>query len=320
MDYSSLKNSGIDIRVNACLSEFTTFQLGGKCPVVLTGTTIPQVEAAVQFFIKRNLPFILLGGGSNLVVSDEGVGCAVIRFVCPQPSIEREGYELSVVAGTRLDDLVLFCAQQGLQGINFASGIPGTMGGAIVGNAGAFGKQIGDAVKSVTVITRTGAIREITQTELQFSYRDSRLKRCGDIVLKARLLMTPGNTVELLKERQEIIMQRWEKHPDFRTYPSAGSFFRNLEPTSQAGRRQAAGWFLDQVGAKQMTCGGAGVFEKHANIIVKLNDSCTAQDVYSLSCKMAAAVKTMHDLDLVREVRLVGKFDGVPFDPQQVIW
>ena len=86
------------------------------------------------------------------------------------------------------------------------------------------------------------------------------------------------------------------------------------------GRRQAAGWFLDQVGAKQMSIGGAGVFEKHANIIVKKNASCTTRDVYELSRKMADAVKKFHGLDLVREVRLVGKFDGVAFDPQQVIW
>lgn len=320
MDYSTLKNLGVDIRENVNLCEFTTFQLGGICSRVLTCSTQVQLEAASIFLIENQISFLVFGGGSNLLVSDDGVPVTVLRFVSSKPLIEREGYELLVTASTSLDDLVLYAAQQGLQGLNYASGVPGTVGGAIVGNAGAFGKQIGDVVKSVLVITRQGQRKEISQQELSFTYRDSILKRTGDIVLKARMVMTPGNTVELLRERQEILMQRWEKHPDFKTYPSAGSFFRNLEPTSQAGRRQAAGWFLDQIGAKQMRVGGAKVFEKHANIIVKADETCKAADVYQLSCLMAQAVKKMHELDLVREVRLVGRFDDVHFNPNHLMW
>ena len=115
-------------------------------------------------------------------------------------------------------------------------------------------------------------------------------------------------------------MMRWEKHPDFHTYPSAGSFFRNLEPTSKAGRRQAAGWFLEQVGAKSMQCGGAAVFEKHANIIIKKDPSCKAQDVFALAQKMSDAVKKFHGFDLVREVRLVGKFNTADYYPERIIW
>lgn len=320
MDWTPLAQCGIQIILNARIAEYTTFQLGGPSPAILTCVTVAQVETTVKFLLAKNIPFILIGGGANLVISDEGVDCVVVRYSSPQPVIVREGYELHVAACSQLDDVVLYAAQEGLQGLNYASGIPGTLGGAIVGNAGAFGKQIGDVVKSVSVMTRQGQERELTSEDLQFTYRDSALKRSGDIVLKAKLLMTPANTVELLKERQDILMMRWEKHPDFKTYPSAGSFFRNLEPTSKAGRRQAAGWFLEQVGAKQMECGGAGVFEKHANIIIKKGPSCKAQDVFDLSRKMAQAVKKMHGLDLVREVRMVGRFCGVPQDPQSVIW
>lgn len=269
---------------------------------------------------ENAVDFILIGGGSNLLVSDAGIPCVVVRYISPEPLIERDGYEITVSGSTRLDDLVLFAAQNGMQGVNYASGIPGTVGGAIAGNAGAYGRQIGDVVKTVTVITRDGELRELYPEEMNFSYRDSRLKRSGDIVVQARLLMIPGNTVDLLKERQDILTIRRDKHPDPRVLPSAGSFFRNLEPTSKAGRRQAAGWFLEEAGAKLMQHGGAGVFEKHANIIVKRKPDCLAQDVYDLSKQMMAAVKTFHGFDLVREVRLVGPFAGAAYDPKQIFW
>ncbi len=273
-----------------------------------------QLEECVKSLSQEGLPFILIGNGSNLVVSDDGVDCVVIRYVSDTPLIQIKRQDIVVSGSTSLDALALYAAENGLKGLNCTTGIPGTVGGAIAGNAGAFGKQIGDCLKSASLISKTGVKKEAAPDDLGFSYRHSILKKTKDIVLEACLSLCAGDKDALLKERQEILDLRREKHPDINTHPCAGSFFRNIEPTSKADKRQAclpdrqaAGWFLDQAGAKQMRCGGAAVFEKHANIIINAG-SATSQDVLTLSKKMAQAVKAKFNLDLVREVQLVGKF------------
>jgi len=304
---------------NVNLSKFTTFQLGGPAKSLMTCTHPPDLIATILYLINESEKFILIGGGSNLVVSDEGVDCTVVRFVSDEPLIERTGNILTVSASTSLDDLVRFAAQNGLEGINTCSGIPGTVGGAIVGNAGAFGKQIGDVMKIVKILTRSGELISVGPEGLGFSYRHSDLKLSNDIVVEATLELKPGDKNALIKEREEILQTRRAKHPDLSKEPCAGSFFRNVEPTSSAGKRQAAGWFLDQAGGKELKSGGAYIFDKHANIIIK-GDDCTSKDVFDLSQKMAALAKEKHGLDLVREVRFVGEIPGKPQDKTDVIW
>lgn len=308
-----------EIFPKALLSEYTTFQLGGPCRALILCQNPFQLENAIQKFVKENLPFILIGGGSNLVVSDEGVDCFVIRYLSDVPLIERDGNRLIVSGSTLLDHLALFCAQNSLGGLNYATGIPGTVGGAVVGNAGAFGKQIGDVTKEVITFTKKGEKRELKLQDLKFRYRDSILRKTGDIVSSVKFILKSADKKVLLKERQEILQIRREKHPNLKIYPCAGSFFKNIEPTSQAEKRQAAGWFLEQAGGKNLFHGGARIFEKHANIIVK-EEGCKAQDVYELSLKMARLVKEHFNLDLVREVRFVGKFSGFPETIKEIIW
>lgn len=319
MDLAVLANFDIDVKHQASLSDFTTFRLGGNCPALLSCQTPKQIEKAIQSCVEQNIKFILMGGGSNLVVSDDGINCHVIRYVSEVPLIERQGNDLVVSASTSLDALAQYAAEEGLQGINCTTGIPGTVGGAIVGNAGAFGKQIGDVVKHVHVIDTSGTKKELKCSELGFVYRHSILKETDDIVVSVHLSLTPGDRALLLKEREDILSIRRAKHPDLTKTPCAGSFFRNVEPTSSAGKRQAAGWFLDQAGGKDLISGGAQIFPKHANIIIKSQD-CRAQDVYDLSKQMAGLVKDKFDLDLIREVRFVGKFDGMPSDVADMIW
>jgi UDP-N-acetylmuramate dehydrogenase len=235
------------------------------------------------------------------------------------PLIERQGDDLIVSGSTGLDQLALYAAENGLEGLNNTAGIPGTVGGAIVGNAGAFGKQIGDVVKTINVIGAKGGPKTLKADELGFTYRNSNLKHSGDIVVSARLALRPFDSATLLTERKEILKLRHEKHPDLSVHPCAGSFFRNVEPTSNAGKRQAAGWFLEQAGAKDLEYGGAKIFAKHANIIVK-SENCRAQDVFELSRRMARLVKDKFHLDLIREVRFVGKFDGMPGNIKDVVW
>ncbi len=318
-DFTALKSLGVIIEESTQLWKWTTFQLGGPCPYFFSCATPEQLESTVRFLVNDRMPFILIGGGSNLVISDDGIECAVVRYVSREPLISSTAHEIIVSGSTMLDHLALYAAEQGLEGLNYTSGIPGTVGGAVVGNAGAFGQQVGDVLKKVTLLSSSGQQREMKAEELGFAYRHSRLKETGDIVMSAVFEVKPGDSWALLKERAELLKIRYEKHPDLRTYPCAGSFFRNIEPTSKAQRRQATGWFLEQAGGKNLSAGGAHIFEKHANIIVK-GAGCRAQDVYDLSQKMAALAKEAFDLDLVREVRFVGQLPGIEESQKALIW
>lgn len=304
---------------HARLENYTTFRLGGPCRVLMECRTPEEMISAVLELNQNKTPFLLIGGGSNLVVSDEGLDSAVIRYVSPTPIIERDGNDVIVSGSTELDALALFCVNEGLEGLNYTTGIPGTVGGAVVGNAGAWGKQVGDVLKTVTLIEPNGKIKETNAAYCGFQYRHSHLKETGDIVVSVRFALTEGDPVALAQERAEIIKKRGEKHPNLKTHPCAGSFFRNVEPTSKAGHRQAAGWFLEEAGGKNLQVGGAQIFEKHANIIVKGKD-CTAQDVYDISQKMIEIVREKFGFDLVREVRFVGKFKTPQQTNEQGFW
>lgn len=315
----TLKSTGAILLENAPLSDWTTFRLGGNCPLFIACATPQQLQAVIRGLAQEKTPFVLIGGGSNLVVSDHGIDRVVIRYVSERPLIEKKGDAVIVSGSTSLDALALYCAQNGLEGLNTMHGIPGTVGGAIVGNAGAFGKQVGDVLKSVLLLSPAGETRQALPVELGFTYRNSKLKETNDIVCSAAFSVKAGDPTALLTEREEILKTRHEKHPDLREYPCAGSFFRNIEPTSKAEKRQAAGWFLEQAGGKNLYSGGAKIFEKHANIIVK-GEGCSAVDVYRLSLKMQEIVKNAFKFDLVREVRFVGKFDGVSESQKDLIW
>jgi UDP-N-acetylmuramate dehydrogenase len=319
LDLKALEHLDVAMQYEAPLSDFTTFRLGGNCPALITCQTPDQIEKTARFFISNNLPFILIGNGSNMVVSDQGIREYVIRYVSETPIIERDGNDLIVSGSTRLDALGQYAGEQGLEGLSDMNGIPGTVAGAVYGNAGAFGKQIGDVIAVVHALDRKGRKKELKPPELGFSYRHSNLKKTGDIVVSVRFSLFPGDKKTLEKRRKEVLKIRWEKHPDLSVYPCAGSFFRNIEPTSKAGKREAAGWFLEQAGALQMSSGGAKVFEHHANMIYK-SKGCRAQDVYDLSRLMARAVKEKFGLDLIREVSFVGKFNGMPANVKNIIW
>jgi len=303
-----------DLEINAIpearLADYTTFRLGGKCRCLCHCRFPDQVEDLIRFLSANEMPFIMIGGGSNLLVSDNGVECVVIRYWTDVPHIELRATTLKVTAATQLDDVVLFSAEHGLAGLNFLSGIYGTVGGAIVGNAGAFGRQIGECLSSVDVTDSHGHSQAVASEQLEFGYRDSALKMDGRVVLEAVFTLVHGDRNELLKKRNEFLALRREKHPDLKRLPSAGSFFKNIIPDASGSKRQAAGWFLEQVGAKDLRVNSAAVFERHANIIVKKEEDCSSQDVFDLSQLMAERVKKSFGLGLAREVRLVGYFKG----------
>lgn len=299
---------GVKMVRNAPLRDYTTFQLGGPCPVLFDCPDAETLTTMSLLLYEASVPFVVIGQGSNLLVADAGSDHAVLRY-CAEglPQIQFNGESVRVSGHTLLDDLAQATIQQGLGDLTFCCGIPGTVGGAICGNAGAFGRQIGDVVESVRLLAFDGSIRVATAAELVFSYRSSHLKKTGEIVLDAMLKLVPAEVKAMEQAREEIMLFRRSRHPDWRTMPCAGSVFRNIEPTSAADRRQAAGWFLEEAGARRLHVGQAHLFEKHANIIIA-NSGATARDVFELTEQMIGCVREKFGFDLIREIQLLGAF------------
>ena len=305
MDLSNI-SSEVHIQECALLSGYTTFQLGGSCPVLLDCPTADALVDAVRVLQRGSHPFVVIGQGSNLLVSDQGMEEIVVRYCAEQPpKLSFDGKHLRVAAHILLDDLVAEVVKNGWGDLAFCSGIPGTLGGAISGNAGAFGRQIGDVVESVRLLNPAGEVREVFRDELGFSYRQCAIRKRKEIILDATLSLSGRSQHELQEEREEILRLRKEKHPDWRMQPCAGSVFKNIKPTSNAGRRQAAGWFLEQVGGKEFTVGCARIFEKHANIIIA-EPGATAEDVHRLMEKMICAVQDRFGIILEPEIQQIG--------------
>ncbi len=298
------------ISENKPLSECTTFRLGGPCPLFIDSPSADQLPEIIQALNKNETPFLVIGQGSNLVISDNGLDCAIIRFCSETPKIEATGNRVTVSGDTRLDDLALFTLEKEVGDLSFCSGIPGTVGGGIAGNAGAFGRQMGDPLVSAEILGLDGSVRTVTPNELNFSYRHSNLKETGEVVLSAIFELPVENKEIMRRERDRIMDFRKENHPDWHETPCAGSVFRNVESSSAAERRQAAGFFLDEAGAKTMHVGGAHIFKKHANMIIG-GEGCTAQNVWELSEQMKQTVQQKFDLELIPEVRFLGRFHAL---------
>ena len=288
------------------MSGLTTFRLGGPCREFLDCRSADELVEALRDLSSAGRQTLLIGGGSNLLVADRGIDATVIRYQDTSfRTLDCDGGLVRVSGAVILDDLAAWTANNRLEGLNYCSGIPGTVGGAVAGNAGAFGEQIGDRVVSATVADRQGEVRKVDAAYFQFAYRSSVIGRTGDIILDVTLRLESGDAKVLEDRRQEILQLRRERHPDWRTTATAGSFFKNIQPTSKAERRQAAGWYLDQVGAREKRIGGAHTFHRHANIVVA-DPGCSAADVVALTAWMAWAVQERFGIALEREVRLLG--------------
>ncbi len=297
----------LTVRENQPLSEHTTFRLGGPCPLLIDNPLAHQLPALIQELNKKGVPFLVIGQGSNLVISDKGLDCAIIRFCSGVPDIQTGNNRITVSGDTLLEDFARYTVEENSGDLSYCTGIPGTVGGALAGNAGAFGRQIGDPLLSAEILGLDGTVRTAMPEELKFSYRHSRLKESGEVVLSATFELPQEERRRMQAERKRIMDFRKERHPDWHTTPCAGSVFRNMEPTSAVERRKAAGWFLEKAGAHELQVGGAHLFEKHANMIVG-GKGCTAQNVWDLSEQMKQAVQKKFALPLTREVRFLGNF------------
>ncbi|HEY8369905.1 MAG TPA: UDP-N-acetylmuramate dehydrogenase [Thermodesulfobacteriota bacterium] len=284
------------------LAPFTTFRIGGRADLFVEVTSRAALVEAVRAARRHGVPYFVLAGGSNLLVDDAGIRGLVIHNRAAE--LRREGTRLTVGSGLPLADLLEAAARESLTGLEFAAGIPGSVGGAIYGNAGAYGKAIQDVLVRATLLTPDDRIVEVGPEALGFAYRTSALKRSGDLVLDATFELAPGDAERIRRAMAEIIHIREAKHPDPARFGSAGSYFKNLPPATPGGRRTPAGLLLEQVGAKGMAEGRAIVAAEHANFIVNPGGA-TAADVLALAARLKRLVHERFGVRLEEEVLFV---------------
>lgn len=286
---------------NVPLAEHTTLRIGGPARLFCRATRGWEVERAVETATAEGIPWRIIGEGSNILANDEGVDAAVIAFRGDRPPYIDPNGLVVASGGTPLTELAFFCAAEGLAGMEKLAGIPGTVGGAIAGNAGAYGATISDHLESVKLLCGDGSRVTLAASELGFDYRTSTLKTTGEIVLEAHFRLPLGLRIDLIKALNETLLDRREKHPDYRQYPTVGSFFKNLPPPPGDSKRQAAGHLLEQVGAKELRIGDAGLWHKHANIVVNYGKA-SASDIRQLTDEMAKRVRERFGITLEPEV------------------
>jgi len=296
--------------VNECLTDYTTFRLGGPCRELATVSDAEAAVAVIRRWNASGIPWRVMGGGSNLLVADEGIPEAVLRVTTDESELMPVGDGICVGAGMPLDACSQLAADKGLGGLGFASGIPGTVGGGVCGNAGAFGAALGDVIQGIEWVSPQGEIHMLPRETLEFGYRSSSLQEFGGVITRVWFCLEKGDAQQLCSARDDILAVRREKHPDWRVLPTAGSFFKNLPPAVEGDHRQSAGAVLEKAGAKEMYEGGARVFEKHANIVIA-QEGATARDVAKLTSRMAAAVREQFSIELTPEVRFWGLSRGL---------
>lgn len=291
----------------------TTFRIGGPADFYYPARTPGLLVEALRLARELGIPVFLLGGGSNLLVSDEGFRGMVVRNACE--TVEFDGTAAHVECGADFLEFIYKCRDHGLSGLEFAAGIPGSVGGALYGNAGCYGQDIGSFTIECTHATLDGSVVETRPASwYEFAYRDSRLKRDPRVLLSCLLQLRKGDPAASQKEIDEKLEVRRVKHPQWRIEPTAGSYFKNLPPDwqmpgarhSPGTRRVPAGQLLDECDCRGLRIGDAMVFPKHANILVNAGHA-TARDVLRLAAEMKRRVREKFGVTLEEEVMFLGE-------------
>ncbi|MCR5669864.1 MAG: UDP-N-acetylmuramate dehydrogenase [Butyrivibrio sp.] len=280
------------------MSRHTTFRTGGPASLFLCPGNKEELIKVLELLKRLQLPFFVIGNGSNLLVSDEGYEGAVIslsRF----NDISLEGEDTLVVgAGALNSAIAAFARDNSLAGFEFAAGIPGTIGGAMIMNAGAYGGEMCQITERVEVISPDGEIMELDNSTMEFGYRTSAIKGRGYIVLSVRLKLTKGDKEAISALMTELAQKRKDKQP--LEYPSAGSTFKRPEG-------YFAGKLIEDAGLRGFSVGGAQVSEKHCGFVINKGGA-TSSDVYELIKKVEAKVFENSGVTLEPEVIMIGRF------------
>lgn len=304
----------VSVSEGVLLSQHTRFGLGGPASVFLEAASEKAFAEALHMSQESGAAFTVIGSGTNLIVSDQGFDGIVLRLTAS--AIEQEGATIRAEAGAELQTLVDYCIDQGLRGLETMTGIPGSVGAAVYGNAGAYGHSINERVRCVRFLDGP-AVRSFGPLECQFHYRESIFKKRKDwVILAVELALTPADKAELRKSGDEIFQIRLAKYPP--TMKCAGSIFKNLilaelpatvrgqipERVIREGKVPSA-YFLEQVGAKGMRTGGIHVADYHANLIYNAGGG-TARELCELIGELKLRVRNTFELELEEEVQYIG--------------
>jgi len=287
-----------NISENVPLGERTTFRTGGSCRFFLEPDTPEKLAESVRILREKGEPWFLLGRGSNLLVSDSGFPGAVISLRKHMSGIRREGDRLIASGGALLSEIAKTALNAGLTGVEFASGIPGTLGGAVRMNAGAYGGEMAQVTESAKVLLPDGTLEVLSGPELELGYRHSRVADLNAIVLEATLHLGSGDPEEIRSKTDEMNRKRREKQP--LEYGSAGSTFKRPEG-------YYAGALIEEAGLKGYRIGQAGVSEKHAGFVINYGGA-TSAEVMKVILHVQDTVFARSGVKLEPEVIFLGEF------------
>jgi UDP-N-acetylmuramate dehydrogenase len=285
-----------NIKANCAMKDHTTFKAGGPAALCVFPKNMAELFSALEVLKKEKVPFLVMGNGSNILFTDEGYPGAVVKLGCGLDRLHIEENIIFAEAGALLSAVAKAAAQAGLTGMEFASGIPGSLGGAVFMNAGAYGWEMKDIVHSVSSIARNGMMKDRLGKDLGFSYRKSIFQENGEVILGVKINLTPGDPVEIAEKTKEYAQRRASKQP--MAQASAGSFFKRPEGAF-------AGKLIEEAGLKGLACGGAQVSPLHAGFIINTGDA-TAKDILDLMRIIQETVLDRFDILLEPEVRIVG--------------
>lgn len=288
---------GVKTKRNEPMSEHTTFKVGGCCDIMAFANSAESVKQLVLYSNASGLDYYIIGNGSNVLFSDSGFRGAIITLGADFSDIEVNDCVITASAGASLKKVCLKALECGLTGLEFAYGIPGTVGGAVYMNAGAYGGEMKDVVSRVVCVSKSGEIITYGAEELDFSYRSSRFTCSGDVILSICFKLQKGDTTAIKARMAELMERRKSRQP--LEYPSAGSTFKRPQGTY-------AGLVIEQSGLKGYTVGGAQVSEKHANFVINRGGA-TAGDIMRLISDVKLIVKEKTGYELECEVRIIGE-------------
>ena len=280
------------------MKNHTTFRIGGPADYFVTPKDEKEIAAVIEICKKREIPYYIVGNGSNLLVGAKGYRGVVIQIFKTMNHIRVSENEIYAAAGSSLAQIASAALAAELTGFEFAAGIPGTIGGAVVMNAGAYGGEMKDVLASVQVLTEEGELKTLSLEELKLGYRTSIIPKKNYIVIGARILLKPGKKEEIKARMDELREMRVSKQP--LEYPSAGSTFKRPEG-------YFAGKLIQDAGLKGFSVGGAMVSEKHSGFVINTGNA-TASDVKKLISEVAACVKEQTGVTLEPEVKQMGEF------------
>lgn len=286
---------GIRTKRNEPMSAHTTFRVGGCCDIMAFPNSVESVRGLIMCANASVLNYYVLGNGSNVLFSDKGFRGAIILLSADFSEITVKDDVITAAAGASLQRVCRLALESGLSGMEFAYGIPGTVGGAVYMNAGAYGGEIKDIVSRVTCVNRQGEIITYAADELDLSYRSSRFVNSEEIILSADFKLEKGDSSSIKARMDELMERRKSRQP--LEYPSAGSAFKRPEGTF-------AGLVIEQSGLKGYTVGGAQISEKHANFIINRGGA-TADDIMTLISEVKKTVKEKTGYELECEIRII---------------